>query len=544
MTKQEQMDIKKMNLGKQVFLISLSFITTFSFAWDPVKDLTGKSLHEHVEDVGESLPNCGGDICGAAEHVKNEAKKTVEKGAKEAGNFVDDTVKTVTTGKPHGDIAKTLVKAIDDTIKEADRGLKNVEETVHAIGKFTERHMHGVGETLSDAEKRAREGKVVDAIWHLGTDPLRHIENNAAIAAQESSIINTVGQVAATAYGGPGGAAAYAAWYTYKETGDADLAIKVGIITGATSTAFGAVGDIPSNTAGELTKKTLVTGAIGGVAVAASGGDEAAIREGFLRSGGMVLVQDGYRRVTTHELDARASRGEAYCMTTIGEDCSPPNEAYIRDEAGNIQLDREGKPLVDILKTDPRRPHVGNWSSYKEANWNHERGAFMTSVSRIPGMNAMSVFHDQWAITWDINTLQSQATIAPAVVLTYIGTGAPAYDLVQKTNTRTHGKNAEADAGQIGLHTLNHIELADVTEQEKISSSVAASFICTNSGLPRQIVLEAPSAHPNYACRVIYSSEKGLSVPWQAKDEVNYCEPKAIEFVAKHIDWGWSCFGQ
>src|SRR5690554_4580349 len=289
-----------------------------AYAWDPIKDVTGKSLHEHAEDVGKSLPKCGGDICGAVERVKNEAKKAVEKGIKEAGNAVDDTVKTISTGKPHGDIAKTVVKAVDDTVKEADRGLKNVEEAVHAIGKFTERQLHGVGDTLSDAEKRVREGKVVDAIWHLGADPLRHTEDNAAKAAQESSLINTVGQVAASAYGGPGGAAAYSAWYTYKETGDADLALKVGIITGATSSAFGTVGDMPSNTAGELTKKTIAAGAIGGVAVAASGGDEDAIREGFLRSGGMVLVRDGYKRVTTHELDARSSKGEAYCMSTIG----------------------------------------------------------------------------------------------------------------------------------------------------------------------------------------------------------------------------------
>jgi hypothetical protein len=44
-----------------------------------------------------------------------------------------------------------------------------------------------------------------------------------------------VGQVAATAYGGPGGAAAYAAWYAYRATGgDAETALRVALITGAT----------------------------------------------------------------------------------------------------------------------------------------------------------------------------------------------------------------------------------------------------------------------------------------------------------------------
>jgi len=214
-----------------------------------------------------------------------------------------------------GDICKTLEKAVKDTVAETNRGLKNLGDAGKAIERFVENEIHGIGNSISDAEKRVREGKVVDAFWHFATDPAKHAEKDAAEAAKKSNILGTVGVVAASAYGGPGGAAAYAAWLTYRQTGNAELALKVGLLAGVTKAGFNSVASIPSDPAGQIAKKALLTGAIGGTAVAAAGGDKQAVWEGFLRSGGMMLVQDGYRRVTDHPLDDKAmqsSKGEAY----------------------------------------------------------------------------------------------------------------------------------------------------------------------------------------------------------------------------------------
>jgi|GEM_PF-2850908 len=63
-----------MGTAKRFIFLSLSLISIDVFAWDPVKDVTGKSLHEHAKDVGKSLPNCGGDICNAAEKAKKANK--------------------------------------------------------------------------------------------------------------------------------------------------------------------------------------------------------------------------------------------------------------------------------------------------------------------------------------------------------------------------------------------------------------------------------------------------------------------------------------
>ncbi|EHR0245125.1 hypothetical protein C1S99_08630 [Vibrio parahaemolyticus] len=71
--------------------------------------------------------------------------------------------------------------------------------------------------------------------------------------------------------------------------------------------------------------------------------------------------------------------------------------------------------------------------------------------------------------------------------------------------------------------------------------TISNSFTCTNGKLARQITTDAPSKDPDFACRVIYQSEKGLSIPWRAKNEVGYCQDKALSFVNQHVSWGWDC---
>lgn len=538
----------KTHLGLTVLLLCTS--SAWGWGWDPVGDVkkaaenVGKAVEKAAQDTGKTVEKAAQDTGKTLEKAAQDTGKTVEKAAQDTGKTVEKAAQDTgnTIEKAAQDTGKTIEKAGQDTGAEIGRAGKNLEEAAQAIGKYIERTAQGTGRTLSSAEKRVREGKVVDAIWHLSTDQLKETEANAAKATQESSLIRTVGQVAASAYGGPGGAAAYASWYTFRETGDADLALRVGIITGATSAAFSAAGKMPSETANELARKAAVTGAIGGLAVAASGGDQAAIREGFLLAGGMVLVQDGYRRVAGSELDARSSQGEAYCMSSVGEDCSPPGSSYIRDKDGNIQYDSSGKPLVDIRKTDPRRPHVGNWSTKSEANWNHERGKFMTSVSRIPGMNAMSVFHDQWAVSWDMNTLTSVGTIAPAVVLTYTGTGTQYFELLRRTSTDKKQASGKTPAPIVPVDS----SVPEERNQMRVLTSDAAktSYVCSQGKISRTIVVEVPPQKVDFACRVIYLTDRTQSVPWSAKNDASYCASKAREFISKQMKWGWACFSR
>src|SRR4051812_41305935 len=66
------------------------------------------------------------DIGRALDKTNDEAKKVVEKTGRELGNAVNDTIKTVQTGTVQGDIGKTAVKAVDDTVKEMGRAGENI----------------------------------------------------------------------------------------------------------------------------------------------------------------------------------------------------------------------------------------------------------------------------------------------------------------------------------------------------------------------------------------------------------------------------------
>lgn len=136
-------------------------------------------------------------------------------------------------------VATTIHKAGSDTGAQLNRSQHDLEDAGTAIHRFTLNELKGTQASLSHAEQRFRDGKIVDALFHLSTEPLQNTEQNAATAAQESQLLATVGSVAASVYGGPTGAAAYAAWLTYHQTGDINMALRVGVIAGLSSYANG-----------------------------------------------------------------------------------------------------------------------------------------------------------------------------------------------------------------------------------------------------------------------------------------------------------------
>lgn len=499
-----------------------------------------KSVSKLAKEVGKTIGETPGNIIReggkGAENLGREANVAGDNVERAAVDTIHDIGNTF--GKAGDDAAKTIKKAGDDTVAEVGRAGKNLEDAAVAIRVYTERQLEGTVKTLTDAEKRIREGKVLDALYHLAVDPQLNTEENLAKATQESKLLNTVGQTAASAYGGPGGAAAYAAWSTYRKTGDADLAMRVGIITGLSNKAFAVAGKIQTiGTDGklivdELAKKAVVTGAIGGLAVAASGGDEAAVRDAFLLSGGMVLVQDGYKRVTTHDLNAKGAKGEPYCMLAnpgANVDCAPPKEAYVKDE--------NGKLVADVRKVDPARPHVGLMvkpgDSSLLAKVAGETSPVMTGVSRIPGMNAMALFHDHWAVSWEMSPVTNVATIFPAVVLTYMGTTSPINDHIQDVNVEAAKKdNMPQPLGVTAAST---------------SKDESTSFLCVKGELSRTIFIATGTDKTDFACVVVYQKDKELKedlAPWYAVNDKDYCKIPAAKLAQDHVEWGWSCFAR
>jgi hypothetical protein len=400
----------------------------------------GKTAEKAGQDIGKTAEKAGQDVGKTAEKAGQDIGKTAEKAGQDAGK---------TAEKALHDIGKTGEKAGQDAGKTIEKAVHDSGDAVVAVVDFTGHTWDATRVSVGNAYKRIREGKIVDAIWHLSTDPLKDGEANAFKMAQQSNVIRVAGQIAASAYGGPGGAAAYAAWLTYKQTGSLDAALKVGVIAGVTSLAMGQVGELPHDTASEMTKQVILSGAVGGLAVAASGGDEAAIKDAFFKGAAFTVVRNVYEDQVFTKLDARSSRGEAYCMGAVdtGVACAPPRYAYDRvDGDGMAQVNPDtGLPQVDVRMTDPGRPHVGTWSSDSSSPWvgTGERSLSMTAVSKYPGMNAMAMLHDHVSYEMNLDPVSNVVTIVPATVFTYYGTETPLQEAIRKADQDQRRVRAE-----------------------------------------------------------------------------------------------------
>jgi flavin-binding protein dodecin len=385
-------------------------------------------------NIGDTFKKGAEDVANTGkkgiEDVGNTGKKAIDDSivaGEKAGQDVVNTGKkavsdTVNSGKKAiDDILSNAQKAVDDVVWNAVKGANDIVDAGKAAGRFVEHQVRGAKESLSDAEKRVREGKIVDAAWHLGTDPYKNTEEGAAKAAQESALINAAGQAAASFYGGPAGAAAYAAWYTYRATNDLNMALRAGVITGVTSAGYANTGAMPTGSVGEVAKKALVTGAMGGVAVAAGGGDDAAVREAFLKSGGMVVVQSGQSYVTKKYVDPAVAKADAYCMSAVGSKCSIILPKLQRDAQGKVVIDEDGRPKFDASVKLPERTQIGSWQQKVEA-----------AGKKVPGADQIFTKDNHWAISWDKNAFTNKSASTPAVVFTYTGPGSPFDEKVQE----------------------------------------------------------------------------------------------------------------
>jgi hypothetical protein len=442
------------------------------------------------------------------------------------------------------DLSKTVDKAASDTYHEAGRAVRDVGTAAGALAEYSKQIANGDKEIAAHALNRIREGKIIDALWSVGTEDLQNTNKAAAAAAMKSDIIRTLGSVASTAYGGPAGAAAYAAWLTYNQTGgDVNLALKVGIIAGATSWAMDTTQALPAQNASgnivvsDLAKKVAISGAIGGLAVAAAGGNESAIRKGFLQAGAMVLIQEGYHSYTGHALDNKqlqSSKGDAYCISSVVVCQSPPKDAYVYDKDGNFLG-------WDQRKLDSFAPHVGmgypDTSITSDAvTWPTEGSAFMKGVAKIPGTNAMAVFHDQWAVDWRMPSGVLQTTIYPAVILTYNGTTAPLLETVRVASEE------EAQRSAKGSSASHPIVYKDATESLPIKADqIETAYTCARGAVNRSITVEVDPGKTKFACRVVYRANLVRTIPWTSITDPRYCDTKGSDLANTQIKAGYSC---
>lgn len=466
------------------------------------------------------------------------------------------------------DVAANVAKAAKDTEAEVARAGRSIETAAQALAEYEKAVLTGQKKSIDQSLEKLREGKVVDALWRQAVDPLRNKSDAAAAASMKSDVLRTVGQLGASVYGGPGGAAAYAAWLAYYQSGgDLNVALRAGIITGAASYAMGAANKISTvDAAGDLVmtqavKKAVVVGAIGGLSVAAAGGNESAVRDGFLRAGAMIVIQEGFREYTGHELTEesrpgrssilKAPKGPAYCVSSVVECRQPPPGAAKFVNGKFVGWDQS--------KLDPTAPHVGTSfpsdpaappTQFTWPKWTGEGGGVMKVIGSTPGANAMGVFHDQWAVNWNMPPVVLEASIYPAIVLTYNGTSAPLFEQIRDQAVASGKEVASiapsSDKAQRAIDAVlrnTDTPAADATGLPVPirESQVDATFMCASANSQRMIAVEIDEQRRAFACRVLYRAKDQVTVPWRAEHEVNYCTSKAVQLAKVQLKAGYRC---
>lgn len=387
-----------------------------SLVQDEIRRLGGRFdsvAQKFGNDTYTTLRKANGDVIEAAERTGGDTIVFVQKAK-------DDSVKA--TFKAVGDTSAAYIKAWRDTASQTKTSLQDTADAGKAAARYMENQKNSTLSAAERAENRLREGKVLDSMWGFATEPLKSTEENFAKATQESSLINTAASSAASYYGGPAGAAAYAAWSSYRRTGDANMALRIGIAAGVTSQLGSSASAMPSGNAGEIFKKSIVAGTMGGLAVAAAGGDEQAIKEGFLKSSGAVLIQGGERRLGAYSPKLQDAYKTVQCVSAQDVDCLS-NTTWARDASGKIKV-LDGNPVISKLKANSITD-VGRWTGIDPSSIEARRIEFIGRLSKLPKSNIIPLFDNKWVLTTSLGNGSSIGRGKPMVVLTYVAGDAP-----------------------------------------------------------------------------------------------------------------------
>ena len=495
---------------------------------------------QEVKDC-KCLPKVDGDVGKAGEKAKEAASNIRRESVKlgqdtltiiqlAGGNTVrtlqqagGDTVATLQTAggdtintfvKTGKDATATYVKAWKDTADQTKRSFQDTVDASTAAANYTINQLKAYESTLSSAEKRLREGKVLDSMWGLAIEPLQASEANFAKATQESTLIATGAASAAAVYGGPGGAAAYAAWSTYRATGNADQALRAGLLAAVTAQAGTSFSAMPSGTMGEVLKKSAMAGAAGGIAVAAAGGDEQAIKEGFLKSAGAVLVQAGNDKAKAYAPKVKDAWDTVQCISARDLDCMSKT-TWARDEKGKILTDANGKPRIDPKKLNPQQ-YIGKWTGIDLNSVEGKKNSIVAKISQLPKIEAIPLMKNRWILSWTASKTSSIGYGQPTVVLTYVGPNPPFDSSVR------YGRG----------------EVAPSWIDGGIDTNLPNIYACTLAGIDRVVRVTRQGG----GCQAIYRREDGQQdIVWHSDHYPDICAGKAAEFVTRMRSKGIQC---
>ena len=533
-----------------------------------------------------------GDVCRAADAVGQTLGNAAEKLVTEIANGHDAVTNEVVNGAKR--IAKEVTNGSNDlrVLVETGRCGGDICTALDAMVVYSRATLQAQVASVQQAAQRLEEGKLVDAVWHLGVDPLNAQQEAAAQAAIRSSIIRAVGQAAATAYGGgAAGAAGYSAWLAYHETGgDLELSLRAGAIAGATSAVMKSTGTLTEGTnikdhlaIDQVARRAIISGAVAGAAVAASGGTQADVEKAAVAGIAMSVLRDGYTRLTAQDFDEESLKsgiGDGPCLADGPTGVPPRGPLPCADEAraSGALYKENGRNRTDYTKLSKRMPHVGAVSDGVTKRISQEDSSFMEFLSRFPGMNAMGHAHDSYiesmVETFDDTTLDliSKSTIPPFIIMTYTAAGFDVHDLIRQEiaaraagtkptvlpvmrtlpvteplpstgNSESSGQSTATPQPTVQYSTVPGLPLA---AGEQLAAEIR-HLVCSLNDDVRTTVLEIPFDAPltedpgRRICSIDRLGQDGPIHLWHAHHQTSSCITKFNEIALRNIRQGREC---
>jgi hypothetical protein len=118
------------------------------------------SMEKLGHDTFTNFQNAGGETIRTLQKAGGDAFATIQK----AG---EDSIKT--TYKAAGDATATYVKAWRDIGDQGKRSFNDAIDAAKAASHYVENQAKAEMNEIQNAEKRVREGKIVDSMWGLAT---------------------------------------------------------------------------------------------------------------------------------------------------------------------------------------------------------------------------------------------------------------------------------------------------------------------------------------------------------------------------------------
>ncbi|MBF7144863.1 MULTISPECIES: hypothetical protein [Pseudomonas] len=317
---------------------------------------------------------------------------------------------------------------------------------------------------------------LVANVWrqHMGGSAGK--ENGADTVARAFTVGNATSQLAHAIAGGPPGAAAYGAWWAYQQPNTTPTqALRVGLLAAAglwdTQRTTGAPG--------QLMQSATLAAALGGLAMAAAGSDEQALRSVFFDTGSAVLLRD-----------------------TNGTTCLSATFKCQRPLASAAILQGAQLKGWTVAKLDPVQAYDGMVPP--------GTGSSVTAVPRPVGSLPLS---DGWTLGWHLTDPVQPGVLYPKVVLT------------QNTAEVPVPVVAPAAAPTPVVAPL-HVKGAGVR--------------CEKHGDVRRVWVIGGDS-PRSVCRTMYQVDKTTSVLWNARQKPQVCQEKAQAQVAREQAKGFAC---